>query len=120
MVHKSSCLDVLESFFSSQLATATYYVKLLKGNQLAVWYTSVIIALGTIISILIYHIFQQLITKVHKTLEEGEPANQELFVKLKSPTPKAEHDLINDPTESVNLDQLHEPCLENLLATAHP
>ena len=52
-------------------------------------------------------------------MEEKEPANQELFVKLKSPTPKVEHGLINDPTESVNLDQLHEPWLENLIQPTH-
>ena len=51
-VYKSSCRDALESLFVLNLimlAAATYNVKLSEGNQLAVGYTSVIIALGTII-----------------------------------------------------------------------
>jgi len=41
------------------LVGATYHVKLSGGNQLAVGYTSVIIAFVTFIGILAYHIFQQ-------------------------------------------------------------
>ena len=85
----------------------------MEGNQLAVWYTSI---WDNHSNSSLPHLPA---TEVHKHLEEGEPANQDLFVKLKPPTPKAEHDLISDPTESVNLDQLHEPWLENLIQPTH-
>ena len=62
-VYWNWCLNPLESSFALNLiilAAATYHVKQSEGNQLAVWYTSVSIALVTFISILTYHIFQQL------------------------------------------------------------
>ena len=114
-VYKSSCLDAFESLFTLNLimlAAATYYVELSKGNQLAVGYTSVIIALGTFIAILIYHIFKQL-----RNAKLRKEVNQVLFVKLKPN--KSEDNPQNDSTESVNLDQLREPWLEDLLQPTH-
>ena len=57
------CLDALEGSFALNLnilSSATYYVSQSGGNQLAIGYTSVSIALVTFIGILTYHIFQQL------------------------------------------------------------
>ena len=71
-VYKTWCLDVLEGSFTLNLfilvtTTMIHYVscsgnQLKTVNQLAVGYTSVIIALATFIGILAYHmyIFQQL------------------------------------------------------------
>ena len=94
------------------LAAATYYAELSKGNQLAVGYTSVIIAFGTFIAILIYHILKQL---RHGKL--WKKVNQVLIIKLKPP--KLEDNPKIDPTESVNLNQLREPWLDDLLQPTH-
>ena len=62
-VYRNWCLDALEGSFALNLITlaaATSYVNPSTGNQLAVGYTSVSIALATFIVILAYHIFQQL------------------------------------------------------------
>ena len=51
------CLDALESLFVLNLiilAASTYFVKLSGGNQLAVGYTSVFIALGTFLGIFVF------------------------------------------------------------------
>ena len=112
-VYKNWCLDALEGSFALNLimlAAATYYVKLSKGNQLAVGYTSVIIAFGTFMVILTYHIFQQLRhTKLCKKVPK-------LNLELKKLNAKQTvNNVISDPTESVNLDQFREPWLEDLL-----
>ena len=66
------CLDALEGLFALNLIVligATYQVNQSRGNQLAVGYTSVSIALATFIGILAYRIFQQLRhTKLWKKL----------------------------------------------------
>ena len=112
-IYKNWFLDALEGSFALNLimlAAATYYVRLSKGNQLAVGYTSVIIAFGTFMVILTYHIFQQLrFTKLWKKVPK---LNLEL---KKLNTKQAVNSVINDPTDSVNLDQLREPWLEDLL-----
>ena len=62
-IYRNWCLDALEGSFALNLITlaaATSYVNQSRGNQLAVGYTSVSIALATFIGILTYHIFQQL------------------------------------------------------------
>ena len=62
-VYKNWCLDALEGSFALNLivlGVATYHTKLSEGDQLTVGYTSVSIALVTFVSILAYHIFQQL------------------------------------------------------------
>ena len=62
-VYRSWCLDALESSFVLNLiilVAATYHVKHSGGSQLAVEYTSVLIAFAIFIGILAYHIFQQL------------------------------------------------------------
>ena len=120
-VYKNWCLDALEGSFTLNLTilgAATYYVNRSEGNQLAVGYTSVIIVLATFIGILAYHIFQQLRhTKLWKKVPK---LNLELKKKLN--TKQAVNNLnnpINDPTESVNLDHLREPWLEDLLQPTH-
>ena len=62
-VYRSWCLNALEGSFALNLIIlvwATSYAKLSGGNQLAVGYTSVSIAIATFIGILVYHTFQQL------------------------------------------------------------
>ena len=119
-VYKSWCVDALEGSFMLNLtilASATYHVKVSNGNQLAVGYTSVSIAFATFIGILTYHIFKQvrhtkLWKKVPKlNLEFNKLNTKQVVNNLKYP--------INDPTKSVNPDQLHEPWLEDLLQPTH-
>ena len=118
-VYKNWCLDALEGSFVLNLIIlvgATYHVNHSGGNQLAVGYTSVSIALVTFIAILAYHIFQQLKhTKLWKKMPE-------LDLKFKTLNTKQRVDnlsnQINDPTESMNLDQLREPWLEDLLQSS--
>ena len=117
-VYKTCCLDALEGSFMLNLiivAAATYHVS--KGNQLAVGYTSISIALATFIGILAYHIFQQV---RHTMLWKKVPKLNLQFRKLNTKQ-KADNvnNPINDPTESVNLDQLHEPWLEDLQHPTH-
>ena len=114
-LYRNWCLDALEGSFMLNLtilAAATYHVKLSKGNQLAVGYTSMSIALVTFITILIYHIFLQV---RHNKLWKKVPKLIPKFNKLN--TKQAVNN--NDPTESVNLDQLREPWLEDLLDPTH-
>ena len=116
-VYKNWCLDALESLFMLNLiilAASTYHVKVSEGNKLAVGYTSVSITLGTLIVILFYHIFQQL---RHTKLWKKVPKLNLKFNKLN--TKQGENNPINDPAESVNLDQLREPWLEDLLQPTH-
>ena len=80
-VYKNWCLDALEGSFTLNmivLSVATYHVQLSGGNQLAVGYISVCIALVTFIGILARHIFQQLKCtnlwqKVKSKLKRGDP-----------------------------------------------
>ena len=100
------------------LAAATYYVNHSGGNQLAVGYISVSTALFTSIGILGYHIFQQL---KHTKLWNKMPKLKVCFLK-KTNTKEAVNQLnncMNGPAESVNLDQLREPWLEDLLQPTH-
>ena len=120
-VYKNWCLDALEGSFTLNLnilGATTYYVNHSGGNQLAVGYTSVIISFATFIGILTYQIFQQLRhTKLWKKVPK---LNSELIKKLNNK--QAVNNLnnpINNPTESVNLDQLREPWLEDLLQPTH-
>ena len=119
-VYKNWCLDALEGSFTLNLIIlvgATYHVKLSGGDQLALGYTSVSIALVTFIGTLAYHTFQQL--RHTKLLKKVPKLNLEL---RKLNTKQAVNNLnnpINDPTESANLDQLREPWLEDLLPPTH-
>ena len=88
--------------------------KLSGGDQLAVGYTSVIIALATFIGILCYHIFQRV---RHTKLWKKVPKLNLEFKKLN--TEQAVTNPANDPTQSANLDQLCEPWLEDLLPPTH-
>ena len=119
-VYKNWCLDALEGSFALNLivlGVATYHTKLSEGDQLTVGYTSVSIALVTFVSILAYHIFQQLRhTKLWKRFPKLSLEFKKLNKMLKNE--QAVNNLnnpINNPTESVNLDQLREPWLEDLL-----
>ena len=119
-LYRNWCLDALEGSFLLNLtifAAATYHVKLSKGSQLAVGYTSVSIALVTFLAILTYHIFQQVRhTKLWKKVSK---LNLELKKLNTKQTVNNLNNPINDPTESVNLDQLREPWLEDLLEPTH-
>ena len=119
-VYKNWCLDALEGLFVLNLimlAAATYYVEISKGNKLAVGYTSVSMALVIFTGILTYHILQQLKhTKLWKRMPKvnfkfKKLNNREAVDNLNNP--------INDPTGSVNLNQLREPWLEDLLQPTH-
>ena len=109
-VYKNWCLDALEGSFVLNLiilGAATYYVSHSGGDQHAVGYTSVSIALATFIGILTYHIFQQLRhTKLVPKLK---------FKKLDK---EAEDNPINN-LQIVDYDQLREPWLEDLLQPTH-
>ena len=119
-VYKNWCLDALEGSFVLNLIIlvgATYYVKFSEGSQLAAGYTSAAIAFVTSITILAYHIFQQLRhTKLWKKVPK-------LNLELNTPKPKQAVNNLNNPTndhtESANLDQLREPWLEDLLQPTH-
>ena len=116
-VYKNWCLDALEGSFTLNLTilcAATHYVNHSGGNQLAVGYTSVIIALATFTGILFYHIFQQV---RHTNLWKRVPKLNLKFKKLNMK--KAVNNPINHPTGSRNLDQLREPWLEDLLQPTH-
>ena len=116
-VYKNWCLDALEGSFTLNLIIlvgATHYVNHSGGNQLAVGCTSVITALTTFIGILCYRILQQV---RHIKLWKKVP---KLNLKLnKLNTKQVVNNPINDPAESVNLDQLREPWLEDLLQPTH-
>ena len=116
-VYKNWCLDALEGSFTLNLTilgAATYYVNHSGGNQLAVGYTSVSIAFATFIGILCYHIFQQV---RHTKLWKKVPKLNLKFNKLN--TKQVVNNPINDPAESVSLDHLREPWLEDLLQPTH-
>ena len=85
-VYRNWCLDALEGSFSLNLiilASATFYVNHSGGNQLAVGYTSVSIALITFIGILAYHIFQQVRhTKLWKKVPKLNLKFNKLNIKL--------------------------------------
>ena len=119
-VYKNWCLDALEGSFTLNLIIlvgATHYVNHSGGNQLAVGYTSVIIALTTFIGILFYHIFQQV---RHTKLWKKVPKLNLKFNKLNAKQVVNNlNNPLNDPTESANLDQLREPWLEDLLQPTH-
>ena len=84
-----------------------------QGNQLAVGYTSVSIALTTLILILAYHIFPQVRhTKLCKKVPKLNLEPKKLKTKHKVHNP---NNPVNDSREPVNLDQLREPWLEELL-----
>ena len=119
-VYKNWYLDALEGSFVLNLillGVATYHVNYSGGNQLAVGYTSVSIALATFVGILAYHIFQQLRhTKLWKKVPK-------LNLKFKKPSTKNAVDNANIPTnspiESTNFDQLRESLLEDLPPPSH-
>ena len=111
-VYRNWCLDALESSFALNLIIlvgATYHVNHTKGDQLAVGYTSVSIALVTFIGILGYHIFKQLRrTKLWEKVPK---------VELKfnfNQTVNEPQNPANNVTEVRSYSQLREPLLEDL------
>ena len=125
-VYKNWCLDALEGSFVLNLivlSVATYHVQfqLSGGDQLAVGYTSVSIALATFIGILAYHIFQQLrhtklwekVPKLNVKLRFKE-LNKKLNKYMK--TNQAEENMnyfAEDTTKSGRFNQLREPLLDD-------
>ena len=99
------------------LAAVTYYVEVSKGNKFAVGYTSVSIALVTLTGNLTYHILQQL---KHTKLWKKMPKVNFQFKKLNNrEAVDSLMNLMTGSTESVNIDQLREPWLEDLLQPTH-
>ena len=119
-VYKNWGLDALEGSFVLNLiilGVATYHIKLSGGNQLVVGYSSVSIALATFSGTIAYHVFQQL---RHSKLWKNVPKlNLKLKKKKTKQKVKNRNNSVKDPTESVNLDQLREPWLEDLLQPTH-
>ena len=104
-VYRNWCVDALESSFMLNLiilAAATYHVEHSGGNQHAVWYTSVSIALLSFVAILAYHIFQQVRhTKLHKNINNPQDVNNSESLTIKA------------VIEVAQFDELHEPLLED-------
>ena len=115
-VYKNLCLDALEASFMLNLiilSVATYHIKLSGGNQLAVGYISVSIALATFTGILAYHIFQ------HTSLRKKVP-KLNLKLKLNKKLNAKQLDNSNDDlAESGVFDQLREPLLDDLPQPTH-
>jgi len=109
-VYRKWYLDALESLFALNLiilAGCTYHVNLSGGNQLAVGYTSVTIALVLFIVILAYHIFLQIRgTKQCKKLK-FKNTNA-----INEPINNAENDPYNNAEVVENFSQLREPLLD--------
>ena len=118
-VYKNWCLDTLEGSFALNLIMlvgATYCVKLSEGDQLAVGYTSVSIALATFIGIISYHILQQM---KHTKLRNKVP---KLNLKLNKLNTKQAEDNLNNPNNNsmvADFKQLREPLFEDLLPPTH-
>ena len=98
----------------------TWIVSHSGGNQLAVGYTSVSIALVTFIGILAYHVFQQLSrTKLWKkvpklNLREFKKLNKKLNKKLGTKQPEENlNNLTNDINKTAKLNQLREPLIDD-------
>ena len=118
-VYRNWCVDALESSFMLNLivlAAATYHVKYSGGNQDAVWYTSVSIALSSFIVILAYHIFQRVKhTKLCKNIPKPKFNKQNFndsqdVNNSESLTNKATTVTV---TEVAHFDELREPLLED-------
>ena len=110
-VYRNWCLDAIEGSFALNLiilAAATYHVQLSGGDQLAVGYTSVSIALVTFIGILAYHIFQQVRhTKLWKKVPKLNLKCNNLKVTF--------NQVVNKPMDNptMKFDQLRESLLED-------
>ena len=109
-VYVNRCLDALESSFALNLiilASATMYIRLSGGSQLAVWYTSVSIAFGTFVLIFAYQIFQYLRhTKLWQKIHT---------LNLEFNRPQIVNKPADNPTLKVaDYSKLREPLLEDL------
>ena len=103
-VYRNWCLDLLEGSFALNLiilAAATMFVNHCGGNQLAVGYTSVSIALVEFIGIFAYHIAQR--TKLWKKIPK---LNIE-------PNVRHTENNANNPEQLEDSNQLREPLLED-------
>jgi len=107
-VYRIWCLDALESSFALNLiilVLATYHVQLSGGNQLAVGYTSVAIALATFIAVLANHTFQQIrAIKLLKKIPKLNPEFNETHAVNKP---------VSTPEVVEDFGQFREPLLEN-------
>ena len=119
-VYKNWCIDALEGSFMLNLillGVATYHIKLSGGNQLAVGYTSVSIALASFIGILAYHIFQQL--RHTKLWNKASKLNSE-FKTLKKLNTQEEYNPNNlDSIVFGRFDRLRESLLDDLPQPTH-
>ena len=107
-VYRIWCLNALENSFALNLiilVVATYPVQLSGGNQLAVGYTSVAIALVTFIGVLAYHTFQQM--RAIKLLKKIPKLNQEFNETHAVNKPVSTPEVVED------FGQFREPLLEN-------
>ena len=103
-VYRNWCLDLLEGSFALNLiilAAATMFVNHAGGNQLAVGYTSVSIALVEFIGIFAYHIAQH--TKLWKKIPKLNIA----------PNVRHAENNVNNPEQIEDSNQLREPLLED-------
>ena len=126
-VYRNWCLDALEGSFALNLiilAAATFFVTHSGGNQLAVWYTSVSIALITFIGILAYHIFQQVRhTKLWKKVPKLNLKFNKLNIKLNikqavNNLDRTEHQCEATPNNTVthtdvSLQEMHSSVLDH-------
>ena len=107
-VYRNWCLNALEGSFSLNLiilAAAIHHVNLSGGNQLAVGYASVTIALVTFIGILVYHIFQQV--RDSKLWKKIPKLNRELNENHAAANPVCIPEVVEDSS------QLREPLIED-------
>ena len=113
-VYRNWCLGALEGSFALNLiilAVATYHVEHSKGNQLAVGYTSVSIALVTFIGIVAYHTLVQL--RYIKLLKK--PNLNFWFNRkdIKQPANISNNQMGNSTMEEADFDQLRESLLDD-------
>ena len=100
-VYERWYLDVLESSFALNLIIlvgATYYVKLAEGNQLAVGYTSVSIALVTFIGILVFPLAKVTAAAIRKRYQvvQVEPLDNDFLTDQ-----RGEYEPLHTPPEHV-------------------
>ena len=133
-LYKNWYLDALEGSFVLNLIIlvgTTMYINIITannhlGDQLAVSYTSVSIALTTFIGILSYHIFQQVRqTKLGKKIPKlnmklrFKKMNTKLNKKLSTKEAEDMNNVTNDTTKSGKFDQLRESLLDDLPEPTH-
>ena len=110
-VYRNWFLDALEGSFALNLIIlvgATYHVSRSGGNQLAVGYTSVSIALVTFVCILTYHVVKQM--RCTKLCNKVPKLNLDLNFMLTGNGPQ---NPVNNISKTENYNQLRESLLED-------